>query len=235
MATVTVRARAPAMACVGGPGRLGSVSAGDLLRCSATRGAVASKPFLGPWTVHRASRRKRESRKRKFCTRKRSPLHCGGRGMPGDKAPPLGGPMGAVLGVLLRNYGFTDLPPSLHVPRSDPVTRITESSYRRVYRDRGSARRARIKRVFSNQLVLTSVPVAEESVDRRRIRLRVDPQGLPRRDPLLPDSPHPQSTPSWALHTLFHERASCSILPRARPPAIYINNRQPNGSLSNVT
>ena len=39
--------------------------------------------------------------------------------------------MGAVLGVLLRNYGFTDLPPSLHVPRSDPVTRITESSYRR--------------------------------------------------------------------------------------------------------
>ena len=132
MATVTVRARAPAMACVGGPGRLGSVSAGDLLRCSATRGAVASKPFLGPWTVHRASRRKRESRKRKFCTRKRSPLHCGGRGMPGDKAPPLGGPMGAVLGVLLRNYGFTDLPPSLHVPRSDPVTRITESSYRRL-------------------------------------------------------------------------------------------------------
>ena len=131
MATVTVRARAPAMACVGGPGRLGSVSAGDLLRCSATRGAVASKPFLGPWTVHRASRRKRESRKRKFCTRKRSPLHCGGRGMPGDKAPPLGGPMGAVLGVLLRNYGFTDLPPSLPLPRSDPVTRISESSYRR--------------------------------------------------------------------------------------------------------
>ena len=81
--------------------------------------------------VHRASRRKRESRKRKFCTRKRSPLHCGGRGMPGDKAPPLGGPMGAVLGVLLRNYGFTDLPPSLPLPRSDPVTRICESSYRR--------------------------------------------------------------------------------------------------------
>ena len=132
MATVTVRARAPAMACVGGPGRLGSVSAGDLLRCSATRGAVASKPFLVPWTVHRASRRKRESRKRKFCTRKRSPLHCGGRGIPGDKAPPLGGQMGAVLGVLLRNYGFTDLPPSLPLPRSDPVTRICESSYRRI-------------------------------------------------------------------------------------------------------
>ncbi len=39
--------------------------------------------------------------------------------------------MGAVLGVLIRNYGFTDLPPSLPLPRSDPVTRISESSYRR--------------------------------------------------------------------------------------------------------
>jgi hypothetical protein len=46
--------------------------------------------------------------------------------------------MGAVLGVLLRNYGFTDLPPSLPVPlsrsfasRSDPVTRISESKRRR--------------------------------------------------------------------------------------------------------
>jgi hypothetical protein len=39
--------------------------------------------------------------------------------------------MGAVLGVLLRNYGFTDLPPSLPLPRSDPVTRTSESSYRR--------------------------------------------------------------------------------------------------------
>ncbi len=41
--------------------------------------------------------------------------------------------MAAVLGVLLRNYGFTDLPPSLSLPlpRSDPVTRICESSYRR--------------------------------------------------------------------------------------------------------
>jgi hypothetical protein len=39
--------------------------------------------------------------------------------------------MGAVLGVRLRNYGFTDLPPSLPLPRSDPVTRIYESSYRR--------------------------------------------------------------------------------------------------------
>ena len=45
---------------------------------------------------------------------------------------PLGGAMGAVLGVLLRNYGFTDLPPSLPLPRSDPVTRISESSYRRL-------------------------------------------------------------------------------------------------------
>ena len=40
--------------------------------------------------------------------------------------------MGAVLGVRLRNYGFTDLPPSLPLPRSDPVTRIYESSYRRL-------------------------------------------------------------------------------------------------------
>ena len=39
--------------------------------------------------------------------------------------------MGAVLGVLLRNYGFTDLPPSLPLPRSDPVTRNYESSERR--------------------------------------------------------------------------------------------------------
>jgi len=39
--------------------------------------------------------------------------------------------MGAVLGVLLRNYGFTDLPPSLPLPRSDPVTRISESKRRR--------------------------------------------------------------------------------------------------------
>ena len=52
--------------------------------------------------------------------------------MPGDHAPPQGGAMGAVLGVLLRNYGITDLPPSLPLPRSDPVTRISESSYRRV-------------------------------------------------------------------------------------------------------
>jgi len=61
----------------------------------------------------------------------RSPTHWGGRSMPGDHAPPQGGAMGAVLGVLLRNYGFTDLPPSLPLPRSDPVTRISESSYRR--------------------------------------------------------------------------------------------------------
>ena len=43
--------------------------------------------------------------------------------------------MGAVLGVRLRNYGFTDLPPSLPLPRSDPVTRIYESSYRRTGRE----------------------------------------------------------------------------------------------------
>ena len=55
--------------------------------------------------------------------------------MPGDKAPPLGGPMGAVLGVLLRNYGFTDLPPSLPLAaRSDPVTRITRIKLPPVYK-----------------------------------------------------------------------------------------------------
>ena len=37
----------------------------------------------------------------------------GGGSMPGDLAPPQGGPMGAVLGVLLRNYGFTDFTPLL--------------------------------------------------------------------------------------------------------------------------
>ena len=40
--------------------------------------------------------------------------------------------MGAVLGVLLRNYGFTDLPPPLPLPRSDPVTRIRKSNYHRI-------------------------------------------------------------------------------------------------------
>ena len=56
-------------------------------------------------------RRKRESRKRKFSTIMRSPQHTGGRSMPGDHAPPQGGATGAVLGVLLRIYGFTPLPP----------------------------------------------------------------------------------------------------------------------------
>ena len=51
-------------------------------------------------------------------------------------APTQGGALGAVLGVLLRNYGFTDLPPSLPLPRSDPVTRIRKSSYRRRADDR---------------------------------------------------------------------------------------------------
>ena len=50
----------------------------------------------------------------------------------GRQGPTPGGPMGAVLGVQLRNYGFTDLPLSLPLPRSDPVTRICESSYRRL-------------------------------------------------------------------------------------------------------
>jgi hypothetical protein len=49
----------------------------------------------------------------------------------GRPCPTPGGAMGAVLGVPLRNYGFTDLPPSLPLPRSDPVTRIRKSSYRR--------------------------------------------------------------------------------------------------------
>ena len=81
----------PAMACVGGLGRLGRTSAGDSLRCSAARGAVASKPLLGPWKVLRATRRLRECRKRKFSTRMRSPLHWGGQMHPGDHAPPQGG------------------------------------------------------------------------------------------------------------------------------------------------
>jgi hypothetical protein len=131
VATVTARARAPAMACVGGLGRLGRTSAGDSLRCSAARGAVASKPLLGPWKVLRATRRLRECRKREFSTRMRSPLHWGGADASGRPCPTPGGPSGAVVGVLLRNYGFTDLPPSLPLPRSDPVTRISESSYRR--------------------------------------------------------------------------------------------------------
>ena len=41
---------------------------------------------------------------------------------------PMRGPMGAVLGVLLRNYGFTDLPPSLPLPRSDPACRQRAST-----------------------------------------------------------------------------------------------------------
>jgi hypothetical protein len=128
---VTARARAPAMACVDGLGRLGRTSAGDSLRCSAARGAVASKPLLGPWKVLRATRRLRECRKRKFSKRMRSPLHWGGADASGRPCPTPGGAICAVLVVLLRNYGFTDLPPSLPLPRSDPVTRIYESSYRR--------------------------------------------------------------------------------------------------------
>ena len=45
-ATVTARARAPAMACVGGPGRLGRASVGDSLRWAVT--AVAAPPEVLP-------------------------------------------------------------------------------------------------------------------------------------------------------------------------------------------
>ena len=33
----------------------------------------------------------------------------------------------------LRIYGFTDLPPSLPLPRADLQTRNSESNYRRIY------------------------------------------------------------------------------------------------------
>jgi hypothetical protein len=85
-----------------------------------------------PWKVLRAS----DGSAKAENARMRSPTHWGGRSMPGDHAPPQGGALGAVLGVLLRNYGFTDLPPSLPLPPSDPVTRISESSYRRTCRSR---------------------------------------------------------------------------------------------------
>ena len=94
----------------------------------------AFSPLL--WCHGRCSERPTEARKPKTQVqhKMRSPTHWGGRSMPGDHAPTQGGAMGAVLGVLLRNYGFTDLPPSLPLPRSDPVTRISESSYRRLHR-----------------------------------------------------------------------------------------------------
>jgi hypothetical protein len=57
---------------------------------------------------------------------------------PGDPPPHRGGAMGAVWGVLLRNYGFTPLPPPpasaprSPLPRADPRSaRTYESSYRR--------------------------------------------------------------------------------------------------------
>ncbi len=70
-------------------------------------------------------RRKRESRKRKFSKRMQSPTHWGGRSMPGDHAPTQGGALGAVWGVLLRNYGFTDLPPSLPLPHAPTRSRAS--------------------------------------------------------------------------------------------------------------
>ena len=90
----------------------------------------AFSPLL--WCHGRCSERPTEARKPKTQVqhKMRSPTHWGGRSMPGDHAPTQGGALGAVLGVLLRNYGFTDLPPSLPLPRSDPVTRIRKSSYR---------------------------------------------------------------------------------------------------------
>jgi len=87
--------------------------------------------FTGAMEGAPASRRERECRKRKFSRRMRSPFHWGGAEASGRPCPTPRGAMGAVLGVRLRNYGFTDLPPSLPLPRSDPVTRISESSYRR--------------------------------------------------------------------------------------------------------
>ncbi len=126
VATVTARARAS----VGSAGWGGRWRA---IHCVAAPPEVLSlpKPLLGPWKVLRATRRLRECRKREFSKRMRSPLHWGGADASGRPCPTPGGPSGAVLGVLLRNYGFTDLPPSLPLPRSDPVTRISESSYRR--------------------------------------------------------------------------------------------------------
>ena len=102
----------------------------------------AFSPLL--WCHGRCSERPKEARKPKTQVqhKMRSPTHWGGRSMPGDHAPTQGGAMGAVLGVLLRNYGFTDLPPSLPLPRSDPVTRISESSYRRACGVRDPPRRA---------------------------------------------------------------------------------------------
>jgi hypothetical protein len=83
VATVTARARAPAMACVDGLGRLGRTSAGDSLRCNAARGAVASKPLLGP--CGRCSERPDDSANAEnasLAQLMRSPLHwnCTGGG-----------------------------------------------------------------------------------------------------------------------------------------------------------
>jgi hypothetical protein len=131
------------MACVGGPGRLGRSSAGDSLRCSATRGAVASKPLLGPRKVLRERTGARMPKTQVSQKRMRSPLLWGGQKHPGDHAPPRGGPWAPFWAF---GYVITDLriypPPSpSHAPRSDPVTRIYESSYRRGVCKRGSGLR----------------------------------------------------------------------------------------------
>ena len=75
-----------------------------------------------PWKVLRASDGSAKAENASLAQECDHPRTGGGRSMPGDHAPTQGGAMGAVLGVLLRNYGFTDLPPSLTLPRSDPVT-----------------------------------------------------------------------------------------------------------------
>ena len=70
--------------------------------------------------------------------------------------------MGAVLGVLLRNYGFTDLPPSLPLPRSDPVTRISESKRRR-----GNPRASRLTTLVSLDPIAARLAAASRN-DKRR-------------------------------------------------------------------
>jgi len=84
-----------------------------------------------PWKV--CSERPTEARKPKTQVLQKNAVSLaqGGADASGRPCPTPGGALGAVLGVQLRNYGFTDLPPSLPLPRSDPVTRIYESSYRR--------------------------------------------------------------------------------------------------------
>jgi len=67
------------------------------------------------------SERPTEARKQVLHTTAVS-LAQGGADASGRPCPTPGGALGAVLGVQIRNYGFTDLPPSLPLPRSDPVS-----------------------------------------------------------------------------------------------------------------